>query len=230
MLKRSAVFVLALLPLAAGAQPVPNARLAQAASGTQGITVQGRGLVRFAVKTIGFVAQTRGNADESSVLAAMRAAGIDDPAIGPVGAQLNAGSQPMLRGTIRDVSRAKLERIALAAADYMRTHPGSTVEGVSAFATAESCAPHEQEARAAAIADAHRKAQAIAALAGVSLEGIAAVNEVGGCPVTGDNPMQGYAPYGVPLDLTTLTASVSITETVLFATSAPPPPARRRTL
>jgi hypothetical protein len=177
-----------------------------------------------------FFAQTRGNADEPAVLAAMRAAGIDDPVIGPAGSQINNSPQTMLRGTVRDVTRAKLDRIAHAGLAYVLAHPGTAVDNVNFFAVADGCAQHEQEARVAAIADARRKAQALAALADVALDGIATVNENGGCPATGDVPMQGYGPSGLPLDLGTLTATISITENVTFAISSPPPPARRRTL
>jgi hypothetical protein len=231
MLKLSAVFALALLPLAAGAQSVaPLQRVAPGAGGLQGIAVQGHGLVRYPVKTVAFFAQAQGNADEPAVLAAMRAAGVEDPVVGPMGSQINNSPQTALRGTIRDVTRAKLDRLAHAAADYVRVHPGTSVYSVNFFAAADGCAQHEQDARAAAIADAHRKAQAIAALAGVSLEGIAAASELGGCPATGDVPMQGFGSGGLPLDLGTLTATISITENVTFAISSPPPPARRRTL
>ena len=50
----------------------------------------------------------------------------------------------------------------------------------------DDCAQPEQTARAAAFADARRKADAIAALAGVSIDGVATVNENGGCPATVD--------------------------------------------
>src|SRR5665213_3804337 len=161
MLKRVAVLAFALLPLAASAQtavPPP------------------RGVVRYPVKTVTFAAQVRGYADETAALAAMRAAGIDDPVIGPPGSQINNGSQSMLRGTVRDVTRAKLERIALAAADFMRTHPGITMEGVNVFPGADGCSGFEQAAREAAFADARRKAQAIAALAGLTIDGLSLIH------------------------------------------------------
>ena len=228
MLKRCAVFVLTLLPLAASAQPLPLVR--PGASGPQGISVQGRGTVRFPVKNVTFFASTRGNADEAAVLGAMRAAGIDDPLIGPVGSQINNSGQSMVRGTIRDVTRAKLDRIAHAAVAYVIAHPGTNVDNVNFSATADDCAQYEQAARTAAIADARRKAQAIAALADVALDGIAAVSENGGCPLAGEATVQPYGQGGLPFDLSTLNASISVNETVTFAITAAPPPARRRTL
>lgn len=229
MLKRVAVLAFALLPLAASAQTAVPPQRGVSGAGTPGIVVQGRGAVRYAVKTVTFAAQVRGYADEAAALAAMRAAGIDDAVIGPPGSQISNGTQSMLRGTVRDVTRAKLERIALAGADFMRTHPGITMDGVNVFPATEGCSVHEQAAREAAFADARRKAQAIAALAGLTLDGIAAVNEVGGCPNAGDPPTFGYGPSG-PFDLATLTASISVTESITFAVSAEPPAARRRTL
>jgi hypothetical protein len=231
MLKRCAVLALVLLPVAAGAQAVPPLqRVPPIGTGPQGIVVQGRGVVRYPVKNVSFAAQVRGYADEAAVLTAMRAAGIEDPVIGPPGSQLSSGTQSMLRGTVRDATQAKLERIALAAADFVRAHPGVALDGVSVFPGADGCAPHEQGAREAAFADARRRAQAVAALAGLTVDGIAAVSEIGGCPPGGDSPLQGYSPSGGPFDLATLTATVSVTETITFSVSAEPAPARRRTL
>jgi hypothetical protein len=229
MLKRCAVLVLTLLPLAASAQSLPSVQRF-GTSGSQGIVVQGRGVARFPVKTVTFFAATRGNADEPAVLAAMRAAGIDDPLIGPMGSQINNSGQSMVRGTIHDVTRAKLDRVARAAVAYVIAHPGTNVDNVNFSATAEDCAQHEQAARTAAIADARRKAQAIAALADVALDGIVAVSENGGCPLAGEAAMQPYGQGGLPFDLSTLNATISIGESVTFAITSAPSPARRRTL
>lgn len=230
MLKRCAVLVLALLPLAASAQTIPSVRSAPGAAGPQGISVQGRGSARFPVKTVTFVAFTRGNADEAAVLSAMRAAGIDDPTIGVPGSQINNGGQMMVRGTIRDVTRAKLDRIARAASAYVLAHPGATVDNVNFSAAAEDCAQYEQTARTAAFADARRRAEAIAALAGVTLEGVAAVSEIGGCPLPVESAVQPFAQGAVPFDLSTLTATISVNESITFAITPAPAPARRRTL
>jgi len=229
MMRRAAVFALALLPLAASAQPVPM-RPGAPGSSPQGITVQGRATVRYAVKTVQFVGTAHGNPDEAGALAAMRAAGVDDPVVGPLGSQMNSNAPTILRGTVRDVSQAKLARLSRAAADYGRAHPGASLDRVDFFAAPETCAPHEQEARSAALADARRKAQALAALAGVTLEGVVAVNEAGGCPSPADSGYPMAAQYGQPIDIGTLTASVAITEYVTFAISQGTPANRRRTL
>jgi uncharacterized protein YggE len=215
---------LALLPLAASAQ-VPLTRPGGPAV-TGGITVQGHGSVRYAVKTLQFNAQVRGSADESAVLAAMRAAGIEDPVVGPSGSQFFRGTQSMLRGTIRDVSRAKLERIGEAAAQYLSAHPAVALDAVNFFPTAEECTGHEQAARSAALSDARNKADAIAVLAGVSIDGVAAVGESGGCPFGLDLSMGQYGP-GL-LDLAKLMTAVTITETVTFSITTQTGPSRRR--
>jgi Protein of unknown function (DUF541) len=229
MMKRLAVLGLMLLPLAASAQvpqSLPSRAFLGGPGGAAGITVQGHGLVKFTVKTLAFVANARGPADEAGALAAMRAAGIDDAAVGPVGSQLYASNATTLRGTIRDVSRAKLDRIAQAAAAYVRAHPGVSLDNVNFFPHADDCPAQEQAARAAAIADARRKAQALAALADVTIEGVLAVNENSvGCPI-GDQPFGG----AVSFDVTTLTASIGMSESVTFAIVQGGASVRRRTL
>jgi len=131
----------------------------------------------------------------------------------------------LVRGTVRGVTHAKLDHIGEAAAAYVAAHPGTTVDNVMFSARLEDCPLPEQTARAAAFADARRKADAIAALAGVSIDGVAAVNENGGCPAT---PDAGYAGQG--LDLGTLTTTITMYEYVTFAISPGTASTRRRTL
>lgn len=220
MKKRLAVLALVLLPLAASAQAPP--RVGSAA----GITVGGSGSVRIAVKTVQFTAQVRGVVDEASALAAMRAAGIEDPSIGPAGMRIATGTQVVARGTIRDVTTAKLERVGNAATAYVAAHPGAAIESVGFIPRLDDCARSEQVARTAALADARRKADAIAALAGVALDGVASVNETGGCPAISPEP--GYGPG--PFDVGTLTSTITVYEYVTFAISANAGPTRRRPL
>jgi hypothetical protein len=221
MKKRLAVLALVLLPLAASAQqPVPLR-----------VPLAGPGTVRFPVKTISFIAYVRGPADEAGALAAMRAAGIDDAVIGPVGSNISLSGQngsgaTSLRGTVRDVTPAKLERIAQAAASYVRSHPGSAVENVNFAPRLDDCIPHEQTARAAALTDARRKAQAVADLAGVTIEGVLSVGESGGCPVSSEPPFGNSGPF----DISTLTTTVTVFENVTYSIVQGSPAARRRTL
>jgi hypothetical protein len=220
---RLAVLAMVLLPLTASAQaPIPF-RVPDTAGG---ITVTGFGFARIAVKTVKFSAQVRGFPDEAGALAAMRAAGIEEPLIGPSGPILPSGNQTLLRGTVRDVTRAKLDRLGEAAAAYVRAHPGSSVDSVYFQPLLDDCAAHEQAARTAALAEARRKADAIAALAKVSIDGVAAVTENGGCPLSIDRGNGSQ----IEFDIGSLTATISVYDNVTFAISPGAASTRRRTL
>lgn len=232
MMKRFAILALVLLPLAASAQAPVRMPVVGAGSGTTGIAgiaVSGNGSARFAVKTVSFVAYVRGPADEQGALAAMRAAGIDDPVIGPVGSNVsfNGPGNTTVRGTVRDVTAAKLERIGLAAAAYVRAHPGVFVDNVNFAPRLEDCAAHEEIARKAALAEARRKAQAIADLTGVTIEGVLSVSEGGGCPAP---PTEGQIGSGGPFDVSTLSTTISVYENVTFSIVQGGNSVRRRTL
>jgi hypothetical protein len=155
----------------------------------------------------------------------MRAAGIEDPSIGPPIPRVSSGSPVLVRGTVRDVTHAKLERIGAAAAAYVASHPGAVVDNVGFVPRLDDCAATEQAARAAALAEARRKADAIAALAGLSIDAVAAVSESGGCP-SFDNAFNGPGQF----DLGTLTTTLTVTEYVTYAISPGTPSTRRRTL
>jgi len=221
MKMRVAFLAMLLLPVAASAQAPPSVPR------PGGITVAGYGTVRVAVKTVQFTAQARGNVDEASALAAMRAAGVDDPSVGPFGPRISNGTQVLVRGTVRGVTHAKLDRIGEAAAAYVAAHPGVTLDNVVFSPRLDDCLPSEQTARAAALADARRRADAIAALAGVSIDGVASVNENGGCPTMPENSFNGG---GGPFDLGTLTSTITVYEYVTFAISPGTASTRRRTL
>jgi hypothetical protein len=209
MIKRVAILVFALLPVGASAQALP---VPVRTGPPAGITVVGHG--------------TRGDVDDAAVLAALRAAGVVDPSIGPAGASVSSNAGTVLRGTITAVTREKLDRIAHAAADFVHQHPGSSVDNVTFAPRLDDCSKPEQAARTAALADARRKAQAIAALSGLSIGGIDAISETGGCPALPDGPPAGP---GLPFDLATLTTMIAVYDTVTYAI-APPNGARRRTL
>jgi|GEM_PF-2192537 len=224
--KRLVVLALVLLPLAASAQ-APMAPPFRVPGTAGGITVSSYGSVSFAVNAVRFTAQAHGLPDDAGVLAAMRAAGIEDPVIGPAGPQISSGNQAVLRGTIRGVTRAKLDRMGEAAASYVRAHPGSALDNVMFSPVLADCATSEQTARAAAMADARRKADALAALAGVTIDGVAAVNESGGCPIGTDRSRFGGQ---TEFDLGTLTSTIALFENVTFAISPGTASTRRRTL
>ena len=222
MKTRLAVLAVVLLPLVASAQGAPGPR----GSGAVGISVQGSGSVRIPVKTALITAQVRGVVDETSALAALRAAGVEDPVLGTNGPRIGSNTQMFVRGTIRAVTRAKLDHIGEAAVAYMAAHPGTTVDNVMFSARLDDCAQPEQTARAAALADARRKADAIAALAGVSIDGIATVTENGGCPATSES---GYGGQG-QLDLGALVSTIVVYEFVTYSISPGTASTRRRAL
>lgn len=231
MTKRFAILALVLLPLAASAQVPTRLPVIGAGAGAPaipGIAVTANGVARFTVKNVSFVAYVRGPADEAGALAAMRAAGIDDPVIGPVGPNLSFSGpgNTMVRGSVRDVTAAKLQRIGEAAAAYMRAHPGSAVDNVNFMPRVDDCIAHEEAARKSALAEARRKAQAIAELAGVTIEGVLSVAESGGCPGSPD----GSYPNGGPFDVSTLTSTISVYENVTFSIVQGGNNVRRRTL
>ena len=231
MTKRFAILALVLLPLAASAQAPVRMPVVGAGAGTTGvagIAVSANGSARFAVKNVSFIAYVRGPADEAGALAAMRAAGIDDPVIGPVGSNVSFSGPGVtsVRGTVRDVTPAKLQRIGEAAAAYMRAHPGSAVDNVNFFPRLDDCAAHEETARKAALAEARRKAQAIAELTGVTIEGVFSVAESGGCPVSSDGAFTGSGPF----DVSTLTSTIAVYENVTFSIAQGGNNVRRRTL
>ncbi|HWT06749.1 MAG TPA: hypothetical protein VN224_13390, partial [Xanthomonadales bacterium] len=142
MKKRLVVLAVVLLPLVASAQGVPAPR----GPGAGGISVQGYGFVRIPVKAVQLTAQVRGMVDETSALAALRAAGVEDPVLGPNGPRFGSGTQMLVRGTIRGVTRAKLDRIGEAAVAYMAAHPGTSVDNVVFSARLDDCAQSEQTA------------------------------------------------------------------------------------
>lgn len=233
MKKRLAVLVLVLAPLAASAQggppPVPMAVQRQPNAGAPaGITVSGSTRVATPVKTVRFIAYVRGAADEAGALAAMRAAGIEEPSIGPPGNSFSFGNQQnggttVLRGLVRNVTPERLIAIGHAAETYVRAHPGSSVDSVQFFTHLDDCAAVEGRARTGAFAETRRRAEAIAAAAGVAVDGVLDVAEGGGCTNVADG-------NEVPIDVGSLSAYVYITERVTYGIAPAAASTRRRPL
>ncbi len=221
MMKRFMVLALALLPIGASAQMVPVRN-----GPPPGITVMGHGSVRVPVGALQFSAYARGNVDEPAALAAMRAAGVVDPSIGPAGSLVSSNQGSLLRGTITGVTRAKLEQVGRAAADFVRQHSGVSIDNVNFTPRLDDCSKFEQTARTAALTDARRKAESIAALAGLSLGAVDAISETAGCPALPDGPPNGP---NMPFDMASLTTWISVFDTVTYSV-APANGARRRTL
>lgn len=86
------------------------------------------------------------------------------------------------------------------------------ITDVSFYGPAAECPAIEQRARDAALADARRRASAIASSSKMSLGPQIAVAETGGCPQVG---VSGGA---TAVDVATMSMRVLVTDTVTFAT------------
>jgi len=208
---RAMVLSLALFPMAADAQGVPRPVPVPVSGGqATGISVMGAAQQRVPVRGVRFIAYARGAEDEHGVLQAMRAAGITDATVGSPSGGLVSGNVAILRGAIPEVTKAKLDAVAGAAAAYVRDHPGTAIDNVRFFALSEDCVKLEGTVRVAALAEARRRAEAIAAATGVTLGQVIRVAEAGGC--VPDSEMVG----GAPVDAATLTTSLTVTESVTY--------------
>lgn len=213
-----AVLVLAALPLAAGAQIMPAPPRLPMVVGPSpdrvaGISVSGRAVVQVPVRDAAVVAYARGDFDTNAALAALRAAGVDDPKIGPPDGMISAHSPAVLRGIVRNVTMKKLEDLQRAGVQFAAAHPGVAVDNVrfTARPSADACARAEEQARGQAFADARRRAQAIASLAGAVAGPVLAASESGGCPaLAGDGPE-------MSLDVSTMTTPITVFENLTFA-------------
>ena len=207
--------LVAALPVAASAQFIPPP-----AQPVPGITVSARGTAKMQVRQVAFVAQVRGTADEADVLAMLRRAGVEDPSVGVESPQIFPGAPTIVRGVVRDVSIAKLNQLGLAAGEYVHAHSGLTIESIRCVPPLGGCETYEETARQSALAEARRKAAAIAAASGATLGAVRAVAESGGCPL----PEDARAAFGPPptwFDANTLTATVTVYETVTYALAEP---------
>ncbi|HTW85861.1 MAG TPA: SIMPL domain-containing protein [Candidatus Sulfotelmatobacter sp.] len=208
--------VFAALAAVVPAAAVAQARLPISQHPPAGITVTGHGTVTVRVQQLWFVALVRGTADEQSIRAALEAAGIDNVSIGSEGSAVFPNAPTAVRGMIHDVSPLRLDQVRAAAADFVRTHPGTTIDNIRFTPPLVGCATNfEQPARENAMADARRKAEALAAASQVSLGAIVAVDESGGCPTI--DPGSVMSAGQTNFNLTTLTAAVNVTETVTYA-------------
>jgi uncharacterized protein YggE len=201
----STVLTLAFLPLAIAAQST-------AGPPVQGITVRGAasdaGVVRVAAVNV-YVRGIEGNQDEW--ISVMRAAGVENPVVVAGAVQGAPRATHTLRGTLGPATPANLMAIQAAVMTFAKTNAGAELIGVYFFGDNTECPAIEERARAGALADARRRAQAIAAVAHVSLGAPVVVDESGGCPRTG--PAGG----GYVVDPRTMTTRIPVVETVTFA-------------
>jgi Protein of unknown function (DUF541) len=199
------------LPAGARAQ-APALRLPPLADTTRlsGISVTGSGAGDIVARTINILAFVRGgNTKDADILAAMRAAGIDNPTISAGNSFVTANSPTQLRGTIHNATRERLDAIGRAAGAYVVTHPGTAIDSVQFLGVAADCSAVEERAREAAFAEAQRRAKAIAAIAGVVIGQPLSVNESGGC-FSGNSG-------GTAVDAQTLEMHITVYEYVTFS-------------
>jgi hypothetical protein len=198
------------LPLAAGAQtPLPGAPAP--APPAPGITATGKGISTAVVTTALVRVVASGVTDPTGLNDALRAAGVE--ALTPDrGRPLPAGV-PLtgIRGRIPNATRDRLDAVAAAVRRYVDTHNGTSVVDLRFYGPASDCPAIEQRAREAALADARRRAAAIAEMNRASLGAQTAVAETGGCPQAG--PMGG----AFSIDVSTMSMRVAVQETVTFA-------------
>jgi uncharacterized protein YggE len=204
------VALAAALPVPASAQFMPPP-----ARPVAGITVSASGAAKVQVHQVAFVALVRGNADQADVLKMLRGAGVENPSLGVEGAQIYPNAPTTVRGVVRDVSTAKLDLLGLAAGAYVRAHPGLTIESIRFVPPLIGCEAFEETARQSALAEARRKAAAIAAASGATLGTVRAVAETGGCPAV-DDARSGFGPPPAWFDVNTLIATVTVYETVTY--------------
>jgi uncharacterized protein YggE len=211
MMKRLlAAALAAIVPVAANAQAGPPPRP------VAGITVLGHGAATMPVRDLAFVAIVRGNVDDADVVAMLRGAGVEHPTAGIETAQFNANTPTVVRGVVHDVSAARLEQLAKTAGAFVRAHSGATIDSIRFVPQLSGCDAVEESARVVALAQARRRAAALAAASGAGLGAVVRVSEAGGCPSSDEN----RAPYLASPDwfaMATLTATVSLYETVTFA-------------
>jgi hypothetical protein len=157
-----------------------------------------------------------GAGTDTEVLAAMRAAGIENPTVSSSGNIVNANSSVALRGAIRDISHEKIDAISKAAIAFIMKHPGTNIDSVSFYGASVDCPAVEANARVVAFAEAQRRARAIAALAGVKVGLPTSVTESGGCMTSGQTS-------NFPVDPQTFMMRVIVYENITYSIVRPGP-------
>jgi uncharacterized protein YggE len=145
-----------------------------------GITVAGRATVRVPADGIRFDANVSGNlsdADEDSILAALRAGGIDSPQI-VFSNVLSANGFAYVRGSLRHPTRDRVDAFGKLAASILAAHPGLRMQNIVAVPYLDDCAKAEEQARRQALDDARRRASAIAAIEGLTVGNLVSVTEI----------------------------------------------------
>jgi uncharacterized protein YggE len=209
----------------AGAQPLPLRSQGTPATADFGITVQGHGSVHVRPDSLRFTAflpspgpkvtRSAYDAGVAAIVAALRKDGVADAgtSAGLNGVYLGAnGGAQMIVGSLRTPTRERAMSIYTDAAAAAAPYP-AVVANIQFTYGVDDCAPVEAKALALAIADARRRAEALAQASNVKLGGVINVTEVqmgDTCRLVPDNP----ATQGVTGDVS---ASLAVTTTVTFA-------------
>jgi uncharacterized protein DUF541 len=201
-----ASLVLIGLPLAAVGQTPP------AAGSAAGIQATGRATAAAPVTAVAVrvtVPTIRGG-DGSDLLARVKAAGVEDAVLADGDGSMGP-AMLLVHGRLTGATRAKIDAVSQAAGDFGKARNMPTVVSAHFYGLAADCPAIEQRAREAALADARRRAGAIAAASNVRLGETLAVVESGGCQRPG--------PFGGAflIDTSTMTMRVGVDETVTFA-------------
>lgn len=200
----SAALLLAAIPLAAGAQ--------LASPAPQTIVVDGLGGAGGPVSGAIIVALVRGGGtDLPGLQAALSKVGIVEVVADNTFLSHN-GLAVGIRGRLPVLSVAAVATATDAVRSYVQAHRGASVVRIVFQGLAVDCPPIAASARTAALADARARADAIAQGNGRHLGSVVSVTEHGGCPPGGRLGSAGYA-----IDPQTLTMSVSIKESVIYA-------------
>lgn len=200
-----ALLLLAGLPMAA----VGQTSIAPKDPPPPGITATGKGVATASVTTALVRVIARGVTDEAQLLTALKSAGVEDASLDKGGS--NGYGAIAVRGRLSNATPAKLDAITQAVRTFAQAHPPTPLLDVHFYGPAADCPAIEQRAREAALADARRRAGALATSARLRLGDQVAVAETGGCPQVG--PSGGAN----AIDATTISMRVLVNETVTFA-------------
>jgi uncharacterized protein YggE len=204
----TAMLLLIGLPVAAGAETPTQAP----SQPPPVITATGHGIANAVVTTALVRVVAGGVADESGLVEAIRAAGVENPVAERGRPRPDGVALLGIRGRVSDATHARLDAVAAAVTRYGKTHSGTSIVDIRFYGTAADCPAIEQRAREAALADARRRARAIAETNSTPLGAQLAVAETGGCPRVG--PSGG----AFAIDVATMSMRVVVEQTVTFAT------------
>ncbi len=145
------------------------------------ITVQGRSVLRVpadGVRVEAFVNGISDAADEDTIVARLRAGGLESPQILTPSYFGNQNSPTIVRALLRRPTPQRIDALAKLAASILAERPGLKLQNGNLVPFLDDCNGAESKLRRAAIDDARRRALEIAQAASVTLGQITSVNEL----------------------------------------------------